>query len=114
MKEAQGATLNFHDGRCTWFHQLSKVHILIIFIDIYLEFILKPVWRKRSPTGCVLCPNSGPPVGVPNVVEGAEVAKAMLVEQLGSKTKEGDGDDAEDGNDDRQWKLHAIALPGNA
>ena len=76
---------------------------------------MKPVWRKRSPTGCVLvCPNSGPPVGVPNVVEGAEVAKAMLVEQLGSKTKEGDGDDAEDGNDDRQWKLHAIALPGNA
>ena len=76
---------------------------------------MKPVWRKRSPTGCVLlCPNSGPPVGVPNVVEGTEVAKAMLVEELGSKTKEGDGDDAEDGNDDRQWKLHAIALPDNA
>ena len=74
-------------------------------------YALNPVWRKRRSSGRVVCPDPGPSVAVADVAEGAEVAEAMLVEQLGPEAKEGDGDDAEDCDNDRQWQRHAIAFP---
>ena len=70
-------------------------------------FALKPVWRERRSS--LFCPDPGP--SVPDVAEGPEVAKAVLVEQLGAEAEEGDGNDAEDGNDDRQGKRHPVAFP---
>ena len=72
-------------------------------------FVLKPVWRERSSSGRVFRPDPGP--SVPDVAEGPEVAKAVLVEQLGAEPEEGDGDDAEDGDDDCQRKRHPLAFP---
>ena len=72
---------------------------------------MKPVWREGRSSRRVVRPDPGPSVAVPDVAEGAEVAKAVLVEQLGSEAKEGDGDDAEDGDDDRQGKRHPVAFP---
>ena len=61
---------------------------------------LKPVWGERRSSGRVFCPDPGS--SVTDVAEGAKVAKAVLVEKLGAEAEEGDGDDAEDGDDDRQ------------
>ena len=72
---------------------------------------MEPVWREGRSSRRVVRPDPGPSVAVPDVAEGAEVAKAVLVEQLGAEAEEGDGDDAEDGDDDRQGKRHPVAFP---
>jgi len=67
-----------------------------------------PVWREWCSSGRVFRPDPGP--SVPDVAEGPEVAKAVLVEQLGAEAEEGDGNDAEDGDDDRQGKRHSVTF----